>query len=208
MDISVSDLLGPAGLIMIVLGLMSVVSLALIGLKTAQLWGALEGEGRRAEAVAAIRKGDRAGARLLLEAGKAPADRLGAAILTLMGEGTRGAALDSEAERLGEAEMAALRTRLSLLEVIAMTAPLLGLLGTVLGMIESFQALELAGGSANAAALAGGIWQALLTTAAGLIVAIPAAAAAHLLTARIERAGQSMEDIATRLAPPTAEPAP
>ena len=80
-----------------------------------------------------------------------------------------------------------------LLELIAMISPLLGLLGTVLGMIQSFQQLELAEGAANASVLAGGIWQALLTTAAGLLVAIPAAVGAGLLSARIERAAQTME---------------
>ncbi len=85
------------------------------------------------------------------------------------------------------------------LEVLAVVSPLMGLLGTVLGMIESFQQLELAGGSANAAVLASGIWQALLTTAMGLIVAIPAAIAANLLSSRLDRAGHVMEDCVTRL---------
>ena len=205
MAIGLDDLLGPAGLIMAVLAVMSVVSLTLIVQKILQLRPVLSGSARRAEAVATLRAGNAAGAQTLLEEGHAPADRLGAAVLALIGDGQRGAPLQSEVLRLGEAEMIALRRRLSLLEVIAMTAPLLGLLGTVLGMIESFQALELAGGAANAAALAGGIWQALLTTAAGLIVAIPAAAASHLLTARVEHAGQTLEDIAAQLAPP--EPA-
>ncbi|MEM1266890.1 MAG: MotA/TolQ/ExbB proton channel family protein [Pseudomonadota bacterium] len=204
MSLTLADAFGPAGLIMIVLAVMSVVSITLIGIKIAELWGCLDGEDTRAKAVEAAQRGDRAAARQILEAGRAPADRLGLAILRLLGEGRPRAALDAEAERLGEGEMAAMRRRLSLLEVIAMTAPLLGLLGTVLGMIESFQALELAGGAANAAALAGGIWQALLTTAAGLIVAIPAAAAAHLLAARVDRAGRTLEDIAIRLAPPEA----
>jgi len=69
----------------------------------------------------------------------------------------------------------------------------------VLGMIQSFQELELAQGAANASVLAGGIWQALLTTAAGLIVAIPAAAAASLFTARIEAAAQEIESAVGRL---------
>jgi len=61
-------------------------------------------------------------------------------------------------------------------------------------MIQSFQELELAQGSANASVLAGGIWQALLTTAAGLIVAIPAAVGANLLAARVESAGHLIEN--------------
>ena len=76
-----------------------------------------------------------------------------------------------------------------------MIGPLLGLLGTVLGMIQAFQDLEMAQGAANAALLAGGIWQALLTTAAGLIVALPAAAAAALLSSRAEVATAEVEGI-------------
>ena len=74
-----------------------------------------------------------------------------------------------------------------------MISPLLGLLGTVLGMIQSFQELEMAEGAANASVLAGGIWQALLTTAAGLLVAIPAAVGASLLSSRIENSAQMIE---------------
>lgn len=80
-----------------------------------------------------------------------------------------------------------------LLELIAMVAPLLGLLGTVLGMISAFQSLAAAEGAANASLLAGGIWVALLTTAAGLMVAIPAAVAAGLLAERVDRAAQMIE---------------
>jgi biopolymer transport protein ExbB len=60
------------------------------------------------------------------------------------------------------------------LELISTIAPLLGLLGTVLGMIAAFQALQESGSRADPAILAGGIWEALLTTAAGMAVAIPA----------------------------------
>ena len=74
-----------------------------------------------------------------------------------------------------------------------MVSPLLGLLGTVLGMIRSFQDLAAAEGAANASLLAAGIWQALLTTAAGLMVAIPAAIAAGLMSDRVERVAQTIE---------------
>ena len=59
------------------------------------------------------------------------------------------------------------------LEIIAQVGPLIGLLGTVIGMIDSFNELELGGSLVDPAILAGGIWTALLTTAMGLIVAIP-----------------------------------
>jgi len=59
------------------------------------------------------------------------------------------------------------------LATIASLSPLLGLLGTVIGMIRAFIQIEIHGGNVNASLLAGGIWEALLTTAAGLSVAIP-----------------------------------
>jgi biopolymer transport protein ExbB len=95
--------------------------------------------------------------------------------------------------------VAQMNSLIRLLELIAMVSPLLGLLGTVLGMIQSFQELELAQGAANASVLAGGIWQALLTTAAGLVVAIPAAIAAGLFAARIDSAAQTIESAVGRL---------
>jgi biopolymer transport protein ExbB len=57
---------------------------------------------------------------------------------------------------------------------VATVAPLLGLLGTVSGMIKAFMVIEKLGGKVDATVLAGGIWEALLTTAFGLIVGIPA----------------------------------
>lgn len=63
---------------------------------------------------------------------------------------------------------------LSVLSIVAQTAPLLGLLGTVMGMIDTFIRIHEMGGQATPSALAGGIWEALITTAAGLTVAIPA----------------------------------
>ena len=63
---------------------------------------------------------------------------------------------------------------LKIIEVIAALAPLLGLLGTVMGMMEAFSAMAATEGRANAAQLSGGIYEALATTAAGLVVAIPA----------------------------------
>ena len=64
-------------------------------------------------------------------------------------------------------------SNLNSLQVIATIAPLLGLLGTVFGMIEAFQQMEMAGKNVDPSILSRGIWEALLTTAAGLSVAIP-----------------------------------
>lgn len=104
-----------------------------------------------------------------------------------------------EVTRLAQRELGALRTGLRPLELIVTIAPLIGLLGTVLGMIEAFQALETSGGQADPAVLAGGIWEALLTTAAGMAVAIPAAVALSWFEGIAETVQTQMEDAATRL---------
>ncbi|MEM7667829.1 MAG: MotA/TolQ/ExbB proton channel family protein [Pseudomonadota bacterium] len=80
-----------------------------------------------------------------------------------------------------------LRSWMRPIEVIAALAPLLGLFGTVLGMIEAFSRLEEAGSKVDPAILSGGIWEALLTTAVGLAVAIPLVAAFNWFERKIER---------------------
>lgn len=104
-----------------------------------------------------------------------------------------------EITRLAQRELGALRGGLRPLELIATIAPLIGLLGTVLGMIEAFQALETSGGQADPSILAGGIWEALLTTAAGMAVAIPAAVVLTWFEGIADRVQGDLEDMATRL---------
>ena len=96
-------------------------------------------------------------------------------------------------------EVRSLEKHLPVLSAIAALAPLLGLLGTVLGMIITFQEISRLGGEADMAALSGGIWQALLTTAFGLIVAIPVAAFHHyfqnLVDVRISQIETKVSDL-------------
>lgn len=87
---------------------------------------------------------------------------------------------------------------LKLLEVIAALAPLLGLLGTVMGMMAAFSAMASATGGADPSQLSGGIYEALTTTAAGLIIAIPAAAMAAWLDYRLRRQQQQVNDLLTQ----------
>mgnify|MGYP002621827094 CR=1 FL=1 len=109
------------------------------------------------------------------------------------------AATREETERFARRLLTEARSGLRALDVIATVAPLLGLLGTVLGMIEAFQALQASGARADPSILAGGIWQALLTTAAGMAVAIPAALALAWFESLIDNAAADMEDLATRV---------
>ncbi len=109
------------------------------------------------------------------------------------------AAAREETARVAQQELASARGGLRALELIASIAPLLGLLGTVLGMIAAFRTLQEAGSRADPAMLAGGIWEALLTTAAGMAVAIPASAALTWFESVIERIRLDVEDAATRI---------
>ncbi|WP_245627021.1 MotA/TolQ/ExbB proton channel family protein [Gynuella sunshinyii] len=107
--------------------------------------------------------------------------------------------LREEIQRVAAEQLQSLRAMLKPLELIAALSPLLGLLGTVLGMITAFQQLESLGSQVDPSALSGGIWQALLTTAVGLIVAIPALIAHNWFERTIEICGHHMGDSVTRL---------
>ena len=109
------------------------------------------------------------------------------------------AAAREETTRIARALLAEARGGLRALELIATIAPLIGLLGTVLGMIAAFQALQSSGSGADPSVLAGGIWEALLTTAAGMAVAIPASAALTWFESVADRVQADMEDAATRI---------
>lgn len=103
---------------------------------------------------------------------------------------------DTQAEvvRLANKVANEYRAHLRPLEVIATLAPLLGLFGTVLGMIEAFKAMEAAGSQVDPAILSGGIWQALLTTAVGLGVAIPVSLLHSAFERRAEQQTLALQD--------------
>ena len=86
------------------------------------------------------------------------------------------------------------------LATMAALAPLLGLLGTVIGMIRAFMVIEGHGSNVSPALLAGGIWEALLTTAAGLSIAIPCLMFHNLFQGRIEQVEGELGRMATELA--------
>ena len=107
--------------------------------------------------------------------------------------------IKEEVTRVAGRQLDNLRSGLRLLALIANLSPLIGLLGTVIGMINAFQALQSAGNKVDPSILSGGIWVALLTTAAGLIIAIPAAAAHNWMEGVVYRAQRAMEDAVTRV---------
>jgi biopolymer transport protein ExbB len=102
-------------------------------------------------------------------------------------------------EEAGLAEVPRLEEKLNLLATIAQLAPLLGLLGTVLGFIKTFMLMQKEGLHAHFSLLSDGIWQALICAAAGLAVAIPAHAAYNYLVSRVNSIVLDMERAATEI---------
>jgi len=102
-------------------------------------------------------------------------------------------------KQAGSYELERVERRLRILAVISHLAPLIGLLGTVIGMVIAFAQIEALKGSAGASDLAGGIWEALLTTVFGLIVAIPSMAAYHGFEALADKISRRMQSAVARL---------
>jgi len=109
------------------------------------------------------------------------------------------ALIREELLRLGSDLLESMRSWFRPLEVIASLAPLLGLFGTVLGMIEAFQDLQQAGSQVDPAVLSGGIWQALLTTAVGLAVAMPVIVVLNWFERRVDRLAHDMDNVVTQV---------
>ena len=116
--------------------------------------------------------------------------------------------IEKHISEAGEREVLKLRKNLRLLSVIAAVSPLLGLLGTIFGMIEAFATVASSGEAlGKTEMLAGGIYEAMITTAAGLIVAIPALVFYHWLSAKIERLVMDIDHMTVEFIEEFVEPA-
>lgn len=192
------DLLIRGGWIMVPLLILSLLALAIIGerlfsLRSARilppdLVAALESD---------IERGDLSQARERAESDPSP-------LATVLASGLRNSGLQREIikeslEETGRHVVADLSRYLTLLGTIAAISPLLGLLGTVLGMIEVFSVIT-SQGVGDPSVLAGGISQALLTTAFGMSIAIPALAMHRYFNAKLDRLVVDMEQHALRMA--------
>jgi len=103
------------------------------------------------------------------------------------------------ATRIGSEELQRMERGLRTLGFLGNTAPLLGLLGTIIGMIKAFMVIEAAGGKVDAQALAGGIWEAMITTGVGLAVSIPILLLLHMLEGMADKRANSMHHYASIL---------
>ncbi|MEM7318396.1 MAG: MotA/TolQ/ExbB proton channel family protein, partial [Pseudomonadota bacterium] len=170
---SISELRGILDLGGPVIGVLLVMSVLTFAVTLYKIWQfTASGVGRHrvlSEAIAAWDAGDRQAAYARLSDSRSYlAPLVGAAM-----DAPNVPGLDERLEAEAGLALAGLERGFRLLDTVAQLAPLLGLFGTVLGMIEAFQSLQTAGSSVDPSLLAGGIWVALLTTAVGLAVAIP-----------------------------------
>jgi biopolymer transport protein ExbB len=132
-----------------------------------------------------------------------PAGRILAAGLERHNEGSE--RVMKAIENVGLIEMAGLESGLVWLATVSNVAPLLGFLGTVIGMIQAFQAIE-AAGEVEATLVAGGIKVALITTATGLAIAIPINIAHNYFVTRVDRLVIDMEESAQKMVDALHEP--
>lgn len=171
---AIASFLKLGGPVVVLIMLLSVVALAIILLKLAQFWRERVGRHRRAErALHAWFHQGQGEARQIAEGDRSPVGAALAAAMRLSARHTPRYAIEDEVGRIALTRLHGLQGGFRALDAIAQIAPLLGLFGTVLGMIEAFRQLQDAGNSVDPSILAGGIWVALLTTAAGLAVAMP-----------------------------------
>lgn len=190
---SVLDMILAGGPLMVPIALCSVVSLAFVVERSVRLRAGELGTARLGrEVVERLASAGPEEALELCESREKPLTRI-------LGAGLRRWSMpllemEKAVEDAGARELKRLSAPLRPLVVVGMIAPLLGLLGTVFGMIEAFRSIALEQGIGRPEVLASGIAQALITTAAGLSVAIPTQAAYYWLRARIERFANRVED--------------
>ncbi len=143
----------------------------------------------------AMASGDMEHARTVCKKDDSPAARVIAAGLDKLGHSNE--VVEKHLTAAGENELFLLRRRLHALTVIAAVAPLLGLTGTIFGMIRAFQTVAISGDSlGKAELLAGGIYEAMITTAAGLLVAMPTIIFYHWLSSKVDRLARELDRIA------------
>lgn len=195
----IRDLLALGGPVVAILLVLSVIALALILLKLVQFWRERVGfHGRSERAMYLWVHGNAVEARRVAEEDRSA---VGAALATAMrlsmNRNLPRQIVEEEVGRVALGRLHELQRGFRALDAIAQISPLLGLFGTVLGMIEAFRQLQGAGSAVDPTILAGGIWVALLTTAAGLAVAMPVSLVLTWFETRVENERVVIETAAT-----------
>lgn len=187
------------GPVVMILAVLSLVGLTIILAKLMQYSASRVGRhGKAEQALLLWLGGKRSDAYDIIRNHRAPASQvLAHAMRGIQHASATEAQVREDIERICMEILDGLKSWLRALDAIAQVSPLLGLFGTVIGMIEAFQSLQSAGASVDPSALAGGIWVALMTTAVGLAVAIPASLVSTWLEGRIDGERVAMERFLT-----------
>jgi biopolymer transport protein ExbB len=135
--------------------------------------------------------GDINGARMLCAQTNSPVSRMLQKGISRIGHPLKD--IEAAIENVGKIEVSALEKGLSSLATVAGAAPMLGFLGTVTGMIQAFIAIAQAEGSVSPKLLSSGIYEAMVTTAAGLIIGLPAYVGYNYLVAKTNKVVHAME---------------
>ncbi|NOY70483.1 MAG: MotA/TolQ/ExbB proton channel family protein [Deltaproteobacteria bacterium] len=143
------------------------------------------GAGLAEKVVAALESGEDGVAEKIAEQSRSPMGRVLKSAIAFKGHDRE--ILETVLVHATDQEVRGLSQYIQALATIGNIAPLLGLLGTVMGMIKAFMVIQDMGGRVNSAVLAGGIWEAMITTALGLSVALPVMLAHSYLLARVDR---------------------
>jgi len=206
-SMSLLDILVQGGWIMIPIGLLSLLTIYLIVERFITVQRAKTDPRQIMDRVRDyVEAGDIRGALAYCEAQDKPITRILRRGLERLGRPI--SEIRDAVEAAGKYEAFELEKRMDILASIAGIAPMLGFLGTVTGMIEAFQQIQNLQGNVNPSVLAGGIWEALLTTAFGLVVGILALFGHNFLLTRINRLVNDMERSATDFIDLLQEPVP
>ncbi|SHF29529.1 outer membrane transport energization protein ExbB [Fodinibius roseus] len=192
-NMSMLELLAEGGVLMIPLFLLSIVAIFVI----AERWRSLnnsriEVDGFLRTVEGMLKDGDRERALTYCDSIDKPLARILKAGIRRLGRSIRD--IESAISNAGKKEIFHLEKRMNWLATIAGVAPLVGFTGTVTGMIEAFMDIQSLQGNVNPSVLAGGIWEALITTATGLIVGIIAYGFYNFLLGKINRTVHELEN--------------
>lgn len=190
------EILSRGGVVMIPIALCSVIGLALILERSWHFWRIRRDQVLfQEEALEMLKTGKLEDLSARAKQSSSPLAPLILAFLDHR-ESREGGDRERALRRAGSRKLQELEHHLRGLHIIANVAPLLGLLGTVTGMINAFMKVESFGNRVEVSQLAGGIWEALLTTAAGLTVAIPCMLFYNYFLGRVQRIEMEMRDTA------------
>lgn len=192
-NMSIFELLAEGGLLMVPLFILSLVAVYVI----AERWRSLNNSRMEIDSLlrtieGMLKDGDRERALTYCDGIDKPLARILKAGIRRLGRSIRD--IESAIRNAGKKEIFHLEKRMNWLATIAGVAPLIGFTGTVTGMIEAFMDIQSLQGNVNPSVLAGGIWEALITTATGLIVGIIAYGFYNFLLGKINRMIHELEN--------------